>query len=299
MRMLQNLSKSLFSIGLIVFMGACSDSTNPGDARLTVLLTDAPGDYIGSAEVSIGEVWMISADGDRVMLTDDAGDFELLDLQNGVTASLASLDIPAGTYVQARMVVNSAMVTLADGFTFNDGTMTRTLTVPSGMQSGIKINLTDADGDPETPGVEITGDMVMVFDFDVQRNFRIQGSPHTPAGIRGVHFQPLIRAVVRDIAGSISGAVTDQDANALPDQIVKALLLESGVLDALQTPEATGTSQDDGTYSILYLAPGTYEVSVIEVVDEEEETLAGPDTVMVGEREDVTDVDFVVDQSGS
>ena len=39
------------------------------------------------------------------------------------------------------MVVDSATVTLADGVTFQDGSSTDTLFVPSGMQSGIKVQL--------------------------------------------------------------------------------------------------------------------------------------------------------------
>lgn len=276
-------------IGLVA-AAACTDTTGAGTgtATLTVRLTDAPSDYIGSAMVEIGQISLLPADsGGPIVLTDDGGTYDLTTLRDGVTADLATLDIDPGTYSQLRLVVKSASVTLADGYEFRDGTTTADLKVPSGAQSGIKVNLGSADGDQSSSGLVITpGQTILLVDIDVNRNFVIQGNPETPAGIKGVIFTPLLRAVVTNVAGSIAGTVTSSaDNSPVPDAVVRATLLDSGVLESLQTAEATGTTDSTGAYVIQFLSPGTYEVAV-------DNFSATPDTVEVGQSEAVTGIDF-------
>lgn len=275
--------------------GACSDlfGSGSGDAQLSLQLTDAPSEYYSSATVDIGAIELIPADGAPVTLTDDGGSHELLDLQNGVTADLATLDIEAGTYLQLRLVVQSASVELADGLQFTDGSTSKELQVPSGAQTGIKINLSSADGN-NAAGVEIRqGETILVVDFDVDQNFVIQGDPESTAGIEDVLFTPLLRATVRDVAGSISGTVTSSsDQSGLGGLTVRATLQGSTVLEELQTDEVTAVTDADGSYTLNYLAPGTYDVSV-------DDFSAASRSVEVGEAEDVEGVDFEGSTSGS
>jgi hypothetical protein len=258
----------------------CSDSTGGGDAQLTVQLADAPSDLYASAVVEIGRIELIPADGAPVVVTENGGTHDLLDLQNGVAADLATLPIESGRYLQLRLFVTSASVTLAEGLTFNDGSQTKDLLIPSGAQTGIKINLND-EGEA---GVDIVpGETILLVDFDVSQNFIIQGAPGTPAGITGVLFTPLLRAVVRNVAGSISGTVMSA-GSALADATVRARLLDPGTIDALQTDEATAVTDASGAYKIWFLAPGSYAVSV--------DGMTGEQTVVVGESQDVTGVNF-------
>lgn len=261
------------------FAVACSDSTG-GDARVRIQLSDAPSDIFASAVVDIGRIELIRAGGSAVVLTQDGGTHDLLELQNGVTADLASLDIESGRYLQLRLIVTGATVTLASGLTFSDGSTSRALTVPSGAQSGIKINLRDGGN----AGIELVdGETIFVVDFDVSQNFVIQGNIGTPAGITGVTFTPLVRASVRDIAGSIAGTVTLAGA-ALADATVRATLTNPGTMEALETDEATAVTAADGTYRIWFLAPGTYNVTV--------DGRAGTQSVVVAEGQAVTGISF-------
>lgn len=274
-------------LALALGLAGCDDATGPtGETMLSVALTDAPGEYFASATVDIGAIEIIPDDGPPVPLTDDGGEYDLLDLQDGVTADLATLEIESGTYHQLRLIVDGASVELADGYQFTDGSTSRDLFIPSGAQTGIKIDLGTADGDGEA-GLEIEpGEMILVVDFDVHQNFVIQGDPDTPAGIQDVLFTPLLRAVVSDVAGSISGTVTsDDDGSGLEDETVRAVLQDSEAPEDLQTDEVTATTDGDGSYTIHYLAPGTYEVSV-------DDFSAEAETVVVEEGEDVTGVDF-------
>ena len=179
---------------------SCSDSTGTGTVRLTVVLTDDPADYFDVASVTIGEVWIVPVDGDPILLaelTEPDNDFNLLDFQNGATATLASVSIDPGTYAQLRLVIDGASVTLKGDFRFSDDTQTRDLRVPSGAQSGLKLNLrTGPEGDG-SEGITITdGETILVVEIDVSKNFVIQGNPDSPAGIHDVLFTPLAHVTV-------------------------------------------------------------------------------------------------------
>lgn len=269
-------------------LAACDGGVGLGrNARLTVALTDAPSDYFASATVDIGEIEIVPAgDGPPIMLTDDGGTHDLLDLEGDVTADLATLDIDPGSYVQLRLKVEGAGVELANDLEFADGSTARNLFVPSGAQTGVKVNLRSADGE-DAAGLEITpGETILVVDIDVSQNFVIQGDPDTPAGIKGVLFTPLLRTVVQNVAGSISGTVTsDVDDDGLEGETVRAVLQNSDEPEELQTDEVTAVTEDDGSYTIDYLSPGTYEVGVVDFSAESR-------TVTVEEDEDVTGINF-------
>ena len=276
------------SLGLILTAAAtfgCGDSTGSGAARLTVVVTDAPIDLLESATVQIGDVEIIPADGPPVLLTSDGGTHDLLTLQNGVTGDVASLEIEAGRYLQLRLVVLSASVMLKEGFEFNGGGRVKDLVVPSGAQTGIKINLDASDGDASNAGINISpGETILVIDFDVSQNFKVQGNADTPAGINGFLFTPLLRAVVRDVAGSIAGTITPA-ANQSAEGIT--------VMAESQAASVTATAATDagGKYTIWFLAPGTYTVTVDGLT-----TNPASQSVTVGEAQNVADVDFTVSQ---
>jgi hypothetical protein len=132
--------------------------------------------------------------------------------------------------------------------------------------------------------------------MDASKNFVIQGNPDAQAGIQDVLFTPLLRATVKDVAGSISGTVSGPDGPVAGAQ-VEAELENSGDLEPWQTTTGTGPTQADGTYRIWFLSPGTYTVSV---------DLSGSDydgfgtvpstrTVTLGNGEAATGIDFTVE----
>jgi len=284
--MARNRPQVLAALALALAAAACSDAAGTGEARLTVALTDAPDSLLQSATVEIGKIEIIPASGSPITLTASGGSADLLALQNGVTKSLATLSIPAGRYLQLRMVVNSATVTLKSPYTFNDGSRTKSLVVPSGAQTGIKINLDAADGEPGA-GVDIVpGETILLVDFDVSQNFVVQGAPGTPAGINGYLFTPLLRAVVQNVAGSIAGTLSGA---SVANRTVRADQVDAGVIEELQTKVATAVSDSAGRYTIRFLAPGTYTVSVPGAT-----TAPASRSVTVGKGQAVTGVDFTI-----
>ncbi len=289
----------LAAIAAVSVFAACGDDTGPqdGTARLTVVLTDAPDPMFAEAVVEIGAVSLIPADGPPVTLTDAGGTHDLLMLQDGVMVDLATLDIDPGRYLQLRLVVLSASVTLAEGLMWSDGsTGPRDLSVPSGAQSGIKINLRNADG---PAGVDISsGETILVVDMDVSQNFKIQGSAGSPAGIRDVKFTPLLRATLMDVAGSISGTVTYPSATPADETELATITAEqvtSVLLGDMQTMMVSTVAGSDSTYTLWFVAPGMYDVSAAATIDvggTDTEFTDGPQSVSVGEGENKTGVDF-------
>lgn len=298
---------------LAVVAGACDQDTvgvqdpdaagegTPEAAILRILLTDAPADYIAAAEVDIGRVELLPADEDGapIVLSEDGTDgfVNLLDFQDAATMQLAEAEIDEGAYAQLRLIVEAARVSLVEGYAFRDGSTEMDLFVPSGAQTGIKLNL---KGDDDSPLYIVPGEMVLVLDFDVNRSFVLRGNFETPAGVHGVNFKPTIRVTGHDVAASISGMVT---ATGLPEVAVGGLVVTAEPVDAgevpgYQTMAGTAVTDETGAYTIHFLVPGTYEVSV--AVDEGLGTDPETRTVELGYSEEAMGVDFdIIDISGS
>jgi hypothetical protein len=223
---------------------ACSSDSNGPSTRgvVTVRLADAPADDFQSATVYVSSVTLIgggtSASGE--VISDTKASFDLLTLQNGVTATLGSASVPTGTYSQVRLVVDSARVVLAGGRTFANGSSSAVLRIPSGQETGLKVTF-------GPPVVVTEGETVLVVDFDVSRSFVFQGPRTSPTGVL---FKPVLHAVAADVAASISGTVVP----ALAAATVYAI---AGT-DTVATAFANSSS---GAYTLRFLPPGSYVVA--------------------------------------
>ena len=91
----------------------------------------------------------------------------LLDLTNGVTENLASVEIPAGSYDQVRVYVSDASIVLKNGTDYD-------LTVPSGASTGIKVFI--------NPDIEVVGGLTaeLLLDVNVSQSFIPLGPPNNP-----------------------------------------------------------------------------------------------------------------------
>lgn len=191
---------ALLAVVSAATIASCDDSpTEPTMATVRVLLTDAPSDYIESAFVTVSRVYLQGVDTDeseeaaapsRVDLFNDVDNpltFDLMTLRDGIVAELATAEAPAANYSQLRLVVQDAMVTLVDGVHFRDGSSEAALKTPSAMSSGIKVKLLR---DLDVTAGSLTEVLV---DFDVEENFKLQGDPESPEGLKGVSFKPVLK----------------------------------------------------------------------------------------------------------
>lgn len=223
--------------------------TNSGTGTLSIRITDAPYplDLIAEARVTIDKIEVHVSDSpteDSGFITiplDTPRTFNLLDLRGGVTEALVNADLSEGTYGQIRLVVSSAYIKLTDG-------REPTIDVPSGSQSGIKI----FPNPPITVAGGLTTDLVL--DFDVGQSFLpIPNSATKASVIKKFKFHPVIRVVNNSSTGSISGAVTKNDETPLEDATLAAF---DGTVEIAST-----SSKSDGSYAILGLPAGTYDVT--------------------------------------
>ena len=114
------------------------------------------------------------------------------------------------------------------------------LTVPSGSQTGLKVNF--------SPPITVTeGQTVLLVDFDVSQSFVFQGPSDHP---NSISFKPVLHATAMDVAASISGTVTPVTANATVYAIAGT--------DTAATAFPNATT---GAYTLRFLAPGAYVVA--------------------------------------
>jgi hypothetical protein len=133
MKYLRNLTAVVLAAAVFATTTGCKKDSR--QSTMVVHMTDAPAAW-AEVNVEIQEVLVHLADSSWMTLNTNAGVYNLLDLQNDVTVVIAdSTGVPAGHVTQMRLILGSNN-SLSDtsGASF-------ALTIPSGQQTGIKINL--------------------------------------------------------------------------------------------------------------------------------------------------------------
>jgi Domain of unknown function (DUF4382) len=263
---------------LAVTLGTACDDTNVNGndtSRLTLLLTDAPGDF-NAAVVTISEIYLQRDDtgddeGGRVILRSDPITTDLLTLSNDVSTLVDNAEVPSGTYGQLRFVVDGAYVEVetetgvevysTTGYAEAPASVDGELMCPSCGTSGIKVNL---DGDIDLDDTNRT----LLLDFDVAQTFGHQ------AGNSGMWIMnPTITAAPFEDAASVEVSLGLATGISLPNIGGDAITLadfSAELKDVNGNAETQGeivafTDTDgDGTYTADFsdVLPGQYNVYV-------------------------------------
>lgn len=210
-----------------VFATAC-DSSEEGNARIEVWLTDAPGDFdevnveVVGVEINSGED---EQNGWRSVET-KAGVYNLLELTNGLDTLLGAVEIPAGRIAQIRLKLGSKNTLKIDDETYP-------LTTPSAQQSGLKLRLNETF----TAGVTYK----ILLDFDVARSIVSRGNG-------GYSLKPVIRSIAEATSGAIKGSVEPKEAHP--------------AIYAIANQDTVGTTFTDSTGQFLLrgIPAGSYRV---------------------------------------
>ncbi len=214
--MMKALTRKLSQISLllsaVLLLAACGSSdststtgislTSPSNNLVTLKFTDAPVDEAEAVVVEFSAVTFKSADGEDVTFNlDPAQSIDLLALQGSESQALVeNVEIPAGDYNQIRLAVNAEFDDVMDSYITIDGTQYE-LRVPSGSQSGLKLNtpFTIAAG---TVGMTVADEnSVYTIDFDLRKSIV------NPVGQPGYFLKPVLRLVQNINTGTISGTV--------------------------------------------------------------------------------------------
>ena len=124
-------------------MNTNDNSDNPtgnlGRTYLKIRLKDAPVDC-DSVIINLKEIRIklaedsTGADSGWITLATHAGFYDLLTLQNGVDTLISASSVPTDTLQQIRMILGDSNRVVVNGVSY-------ALTIPSGAESGLKINL--------------------------------------------------------------------------------------------------------------------------------------------------------------
>lgn len=275
----------LVAVGLLGACGGGGGSSGGGGASssaamLQVRLQDTPVDEAENVFVTIDrvEVFRTGPMGEvKETLVSTPAQYDLLVLQNGVSAVLGTGEFPPGDYSSIRLIVaadsRSDIDTLpADelkNYIVIDG-VPGALIVPSGAQTGIKLNH-HFTLSPD----EIT---VLTLDFDVRQSVHQRGHQNV------FNLRPTIRLVDTVVSGNIAGTVTTSDASPLPAGTVVSAQ-QAGVEVASAMPDATTGAYLlgpllAGTYDLVVIAPGFDFMSEAGVVVTAQQTTSGHDFVL-------------------
>lgn len=214
-----------------LFLFSCDkDSTGVSSegstGRLSIYLTDAPGDY-DSVAVTFSQI-SAHIDSEWVHVMVDTMRVNLLDWANGETFLLSSSEVPAGKYTQVRIIIDSAEIGV-DGQVYP-------LEIPSGAQTGLKFGpqFTISEGQKYE----------LVLDFDVCRSI-------IKTGAGNYKLKPRIRVIAMAVTGSISGTVLNPVHLPVSYAIAGADTVTSSIVDPT-----------DGKFVLAFLPEDIYKVVV-------------------------------------
>jgi hypothetical protein len=256
---------------------------------LRIIATDAPFpfDDVESAIVTVHRIEIRPDDGpfETLIGWENGRDLDLVKLRNGVTEILFAGNPDPGDYDALRIIVTAKEITIKKGDdveTYDD------FKVPSGEQTGIKVFI--------DPAVEVTSELTrdVILDFDLAKSFVVQGNPNTPAGIKGFHFKPVIRAVNKTVAGTLTFRVMSDDGT--PGDRSDDFYLNNAaykVIDTTADPDevvasgASGPDPDDARVDGYVFHPGVVAGSFkLEVAFRDHDTHAQRLTIDAGNLSD-------------
>ena len=191
---------------------------------INVFLTDSPAVY-DAVYIDIVQVEIHSDSGWTTLNPINAGIYDLLEFSNGMDTLLGSVTLPPGKISQMRLLLGPNNGILVDSV-YHD------LTIPSGSQSGLKLNIHD------TLVLGVTYNIWI--DFDAGRSILKTGNGK-------YKLKPVIRTFTDATSGGIEGLI-------FPDTAANKVMAILGVDTAGTTADSTGS------FKIMGLASGSYSV---------------------------------------
>jgi hypothetical protein len=240
----------------MLIVGCSRENFGPIDGqgsqgRLKVLMTDDPATF-DAVNIVVTQVQVHKAGADSlsgwITLDSTTRTYDLLTLTNGASAVLGDGLLDAGKYTQIRLIIGEGSTVVVGGQTFQ-------LKIPSGMQSGLKLN----------HQFEIHANTLyeLMIDFNASRSIHKDG-PGTYI------LTPVIRVEAVQSSGSISGTVSPASAHAAVSAIAGS--------DTSTTFADTTT----GFFKIMPLLGGlSYNVVIVPDTTYRDTTLVGVGVVVL------------------
>ncbi len=273
------LACAIIGIAALVVLAGCgggSDVGVPGGddsetGSLQVLLTDAPAADLAEVWVNIAEIQLVPEDDGEIIVLDEnmlpglIGPVDLLTLAE-VTLELGEANVPVGSYQQIRLVLHP------DGNRIVlPGDSEHVLTVPSGVQSGVKINF--------------AGDSLVIAEGSTTTlllDFMAAPSVHQ-AGQNGMWImRPVINATVTGEEGPqlqrVRGTVRTRAGQPVEGSADTPVAV---ILEGENGRQIAHIDGEDGSFEIPSVLPGEYQLQV-GPVDQNGELTGAPFPILVG-----------------
>jgi len=250
------LKKGLLGAFVIALMVSCAtEEQMKGQGEAIVKVTDAAVDAenIAGVYLSVSEVRaFVNAETEVIAQFDEPMEFDLMSYQNGATYFLGNGVLEAGTYEGVRFILSGE----TDSYVlFTDGT-TAPLTVPSGTQSGYKINGTFEIGANSTTTI--------VADIDLRKALVVTGQGNYMLRPTG---RVIVEAATGTIEGNVSGTFNEGE------QLVVYAYTAGTYVDTEADEPAVGETRfqnsvnsavvaEDGSFTLAFMPPGEYDLIV-------------------------------------
>jgi hypothetical protein len=225
----------LISFAISIFIFSCSESTSPesGQGQLKMTMVDAPSGY-DQVNIVVTRVEVHKSGSDEnsgwVVINNNLATYDLIKLRNGASVVLGDNSLDVGHYTQIRLILGSGSNVVVNGIVFS-------LNVPSGTQTGIKLN----------HEFDIQPDILyeLMLDFDAEHSIVYTGNEQ-------YKLKPVIRVVPVVISGTISGKIN-------PVIITQASVYAISGTDTVSTEAEAST----GIFKLMALLHGSYNIKVV------------------------------------
>ena len=240
-----------------------SSTTQPSSPSLStgtikVLVTDAPAYDVSKVDVTVSEVQVHKAGDDgesgqwRTLAIQEKN-FNLLDLQNGLTLLLAEGEVESGKYTQLRMTVFKVLVDY-------DDVQGKEAEIPSGKLKFVR---------PFT--LEDGGEITLVVDIDAAKSVVFTGA--TKDGEDKVLFKPVVKLQV----------VHEEEPS--PQAPTATFDPTSGPVETMITVTGTGWVADDTINSVTVGGEAAAYTLTVKVDGNLEGTITVPDGLSPGDKD--------------
>ena len=220
--------KSLSTVLLftLLFLG-CDDAgdgdVTSGSGTFKIEIFDSPPpDSVENIFITIKEVSVHKAGGGWDTLSQPEVTLDFLELINGVTESLVDEPLESGDYTQLRLVVADSNTVVINGESYP-------LKIPSGTETGIKLNLNFTILDDEIIEVMV--------DFDASKSIK-----WTPGNYK---LSPVFKVFKKVLSGTVAGSVNNFSGTSIANAVVTAITVSS---DSVST-----VTDSTGAYKLILL----------------------------------------------
>lgn len=256
--------------GLFLTVISCDNNNelNENSGKFSIKISDSPMPYdqFMEANVTIDKIEIRNSKDqtDFVVLTEESMTFNMMELVNGITETLADVSLPEGNYDMLRLYISSTEMVMNNGESYFEEMDYGNRNGNNGMiQGGMMMN--GENGSIDIPFDDLLSmsygmQAEFLLDIDINRSFNLEDVEYYQMGsqmmmrMSGFSFEPVMRFVNLSEVGTISGTVKNGNVP-----------LASATVNLMQNNKIyTSTHSDEnGNYALIGIPKGgSYSIEI-------------------------------------